>query len=132
MRISAAEEIPLNSPSLSVIIEAVRYRVTVPEKNGVELSRRATEFLALDSFPWRREKRGKVAEFDLRHELRQVSVRDNSIEIVVGRGKPLEFVSAMTGIPIDRLAGCTIEKLEVIFSGAGSPSGACSGDTSLP
>jgi radical SAM family uncharacterized protein/radical SAM-linked protein len=124
MRISAAEEIPLNSPSLSVIIEAVRYRVTVPEQSGVDLSRKATEFLALDSFPWRREKRGKVAEFDLRHELRQVSVRDNSLEIVVGRGKPLEFVSAMTGIPIDGLAGSTIEKLEVIFSAADSVSGA--------
>jgi hypothetical protein len=35
--------------------------------------------------------------------------------MVIGRCKPLEFVSAMTGFSIKELEDCRIEKLEVIF-----------------
>jgi len=37
------------------------------------------------------------------------------VEMVVGRGKPLEFAAAITGMPPDELRGVRIEKLEVLF-----------------
>lgn len=116
VKVVSAEEIPLKGPSLSVIIEAVRYLVTSEALAGIDLQASAEAFLKTDSFPWHREKRGKVLDLDLRRELRDVTVSGTSLELLVGRGKPLEFVAAITGVPLDRLAGSRIEKLEVVFT----------------
>lgn len=117
VRVVAAEEIPLNSPSLSVIIKAVRYRVTLPGGLAQGLEAQMAAFLALDSLPYRREKRGKVTEFDLRHEARSIDVTAaGALELVISRGKPLEFVAAITGLPLEQLADCRIEKLDCIFT----------------
>ncbi|GAM10480.1 putative protein [Geobacter sp. OR-1] len=117
VRIVFAEEIPLNSPSLSVIIDAVRYRVTLWEHFDLDLAQQVTAFVALDSCKWVRQKRGKTTELDLRQELKELKMVDGTIlEMVVSRGKPLEFASAITGLPLELLADCRIEKTEVIFS----------------
>jgi radical SAM-linked protein len=116
IKIVSAEEIPLKSPSLSVIIDSVRYRVTSEALVGIDLAVKAREFLALESFPWRREKRGKVVELDLRAELREVVADGYSVELLVARGKPLEFVAAIMGVPLEQLAESRIEKLEVVFA----------------
>ena len=60
VKIMEAHEIPLRAESLSVIMEAVRYRVTLPY-DLLELPRLVAEFMALESYPFRREKKGKVA-----------------------------------------------------------------------
>ena len=112
-----AVSIPLKSESLSVIMEKVRYRVTLPDTAGMDLPQLVERFLSLETFPHRREKRGKVVELDLRRELKTVSAYDNGLEMVVGRGKPLEFAAAITGLPAASLADATIEKIEVIFKG---------------
>jgi radical SAM-linked protein len=116
VKVVSAEEIPLKGPSLSVIIEAVRYRVTSEALAGIDMSARIEAFMAMETFPWRREKRGKVLDLDLRLELRDVTVSGASLELLVGRGKPLEFVSAITGVQPDRLTGSRIEKLDVVFT----------------
>lgn len=123
VKVVSAEEIPLKGASLSVMIESVRYRISSELLAGVDLPTRIEAFLAMDAFPWRREKRGKVVELDLRRELCEATATGGGIELLVGRGKPLEFVSAISGIPLELLAGSRIEKLDVVFaSHAGSTS----------
>jgi radical SAM-linked protein len=116
MEIMEAREIPLQAESLSVIMAAVRYRVTLPGSNGVDLPLSAERFLALESCPFRREKRGKTLELDLRHELVQLKGDGDILEMTISRGKPLEFAAAITGLAPEELAGAKIEKLDVIFS----------------
>ena len=115
MEILAATEIPLKSPSLSVIMAGVRYRVTLPAGHGLDLPDLAARFLARESCPYRREKQGKVQEFDLRGELDSLVAAGDTLEMVVRRGKPLEFVAAVTDRAPETLAGAGIEKLEVLF-----------------
>ncbi|HEY6873372.1 MAG TPA: TIGR03960 family B12-binding radical SAM protein [Geobacteraceae bacterium] len=115
IEIMEAREIPLRAESLSVIMKGVRYRVTLPGPAGLDLPLLAERFLALETFPYHREKKGKAQEFDLRRELAELTVDGNSLEMVVAKGKPLEFATAITGLSPDGLAGARIEKLAVDF-----------------
>ena len=116
VRVLEAVLISMKAPALSVIMERVRYRVTVPEELASGLSDKVAAFLALDSWPLRREKKGKVVEFDLRHELADLSVSGCTVEMVVGRGKPVEYTSAILGLPVESLKELRLEKLEVLFA----------------
>jgi len=116
MRVVEAAEISMKAPSLSVIMEKVRYRVTLPDALKLDLPGKIAEFLALESSPMRREKKGKVVEFDLRHELYQLSAEGQALEMVVGRGKPSEFAAAILGVSVEELKDARLEKLEVLFA----------------
>ena len=118
VRVLEAALIPMKAQALSVLMERVRYRVTLPEPVTVDLQDQAARFLALESWPLRREKKGKVVEFDLRHELFELSVAGASLEMLVGRGKPVEFASAVLGLPAEAFKEARLEKLEVIFARA--------------
>jgi hypothetical protein len=75
-------------------------------------------------------KKGKCLELDLRKELSGLVATADSLEMVVRRGKPLEFVAAVTGLPEESLRPSRIEKLEVFFRhtpGSGTAK-ACVGD----
>ncbi|GFO62427.1 TIGR03960 family B12-binding radical SAM protein [Geomonas paludis] len=115
VRVLEADEIDLRAPALSVIMDKVRYRVTLPEELAVDLEAKAAAFLALESSPVKREKKGKATEFDLRHELAELKVEGRALEMVAGRGKLVEFVGAILGVPNDALKEARLEKLEVIF-----------------
>lgn len=115
VEILESAEIPLNSTSLSVIMDKVRYRVTLPAGLDLDLPARAVSFLALESHPYHREKKGKIQDFDLRMELQDLRVSGGELEMVVGRGKPLEFAAAITGLSLEELTGAQVEKLDVIF-----------------
>ncbi|NVO00005.1 MAG: TIGR03960 family B12-binding radical SAM protein [Geobacteraceae bacterium] len=111
-----AWKIDPKSPTLSMIMDTVRYRVTVPENAGIiDLAAGAARFMELDSYPFFRVKKNGEQHYDLRHELHDLTVDSNSLTMEIGRGKPLEFVSAITGTSIKDLEDCRIEKLEVIF-----------------
>jgi len=115
IRILEAAEIPLRSESLSVLIEAVRYRVVLPEGLVPDLPEKVEDFLRLETFIHRRIKKGKMAEIDLRQEISELHALAGTLEMVVKRGKPLEFASAITGIPEEELRSSKIEKREVCF-----------------
>ncbi|MBJ6726064.1 TIGR03960 family B12-binding radical SAM protein [Geomesophilobacter sediminis] len=118
VKVLEAAEIPLRAPSLSSVMEKVRYRVTLPDACAAELPARVSAFLALESAPIRREKKGKVVEFDMRQELCELRADGKVLEMVITRGKPLEYAAAVLEVPVDSLRGVPQEKLEVIFSGA--------------
>jgi radical SAM family uncharacterized protein/radical SAM-linked protein len=115
LRIMAVVKIPRCSPSLSVITESVLYRVTLQAHCPSDLDARIEAFMALETFPLRREKKGKVAELDLRREVIELRACGNSLEMTIRRGKPMEFAAAVTGLNPAELADARIEKLEVIF-----------------
>jgi radical SAM family uncharacterized protein/radical SAM-linked protein len=108
-------EIPLRSASLSVIMDRVRYRVTLPDPVILDLQACVEGFLARETFPYHREKKGKSLDLDLRRELTDLQADSSSLEMVVGRGKPLEFTAAITGLSPEELAEARIEKQEVVF-----------------
>ena len=118
VRVLEAAAIPMRALALSVIMEKVRYRVTLPEELAADLPDKVARFLSLSSSPLRREKKGKVVEFDLRHELYELSATGHALELLVGRGKPVEFASAILGIPAEALKEARLEKLEVLFAQA--------------
>ncbi len=115
MQILDAAEIPLRAEALSVIMDKIRYRVILPDHVDIDLAECTARFLALESFVCRREKRGRVTELDLRRELHGLATAGKILEMVVKRGKPLEFAEAITGLSAAELASARIEKLEVVF-----------------
>jgi len=114
IEIMEAHEIPLRAESLSVIMEAVRYRVTLPHEL-LDLPRLVADFMALESYPFRREKKGKSQEIDLRRELVELKPDVGRLEMLIVKGKPLEFAVAITGLAAAELADARIEKLAVTF-----------------
>lgn len=117
VEILEAVEIPLRAPSLSTIMELVRYRVQIPAPLCADLNEQAARFLALESVPYVREKKGKTLELDLRRELKELTAQGDTLEMLVGRGKPVEFAAAVCGVPAEALADARIRKVEVLFSG---------------
>lgn len=115
MEILDCREIPLRAESLSVIIDKIWYRVTLPDPIVLDLPSCAANFLARETCPLHREKRGKTQDFDLRRELTEVKADARSLKMLVGRGKPLEFAAAITGLSPAELADARIEKLDVVF-----------------
>jgi len=69
-------------------------------------------------FVIKRKKKGEIQTIDLRGEVASLSATTSSIELVAGRGKPVEFARAIMGN--DELQGddIRVEKLEVIFNSA--------------
>ena len=115
MHVMEAVTIPRNVPSLSVIMDSVVYRITLPDKILLDLQSSVEQFMGMESFPFRREKKGKTLELDLRHELVDLRADGNTLEMNIRRGKPLEFAASITGLTADELAEARIEKLEVFF-----------------
>lgn len=111
-----AIEVPLKTESLSVLIQATRYRVTLPEYPVELLVQQVEQFLAHDSWIQVREKKQQRQEFDLRQEVHSLTACGSMLELIIARGKPVEVASAVTGIPLVNLKHCRIEKLETIFN----------------
>lgn len=65
--------------SLPQIVEASEYLVVLPDcRKGEELERAVEELLSKDSIPFRREKGGKVREYDLRPLIKGLKLVENN------------------------------------------------------
>ncbi len=115
IKIIEADMIPWKSPSLSVIISAARYKLELPPGLVVDLQDAVERFLARDSFVYTRDAKGKNMSLDLRQELLSLSVDGTSLELVTKRGKPKEYLEAITGLDQDTLRDARIMKLDVIM-----------------
>jgi len=115
MTILEATEIDLKAPSLSPLIEATRYLVTLPDYDPETLQKQCVQFMAHSSWILIREKKGQQQTIDLRQETRQLSASGNTLEIILGRGKAIELTSAITGLTMDVLKTARIEKTDVVF-----------------
>jgi radical SAM-linked protein len=118
LKILEAEQVDVKSPSLSTLIDKTRYRISFDGAGTEQLSELCVQFMAHAGFVIQRKKKGEIQTIDLRGEVASLSATTSSIELVAGRGKPVEFARAIMGN--DALQGddIRVEKLEVIFNSA--------------
>jgi radical SAM family uncharacterized protein/radical SAM-linked protein len=120
LEILAAERADLKAPSLSTLIDKTRYRLTFANIAPEALLQLCVQFLAHAEYVIQRKKKGEVQTVDLRGETTSLSAAGASLELVAGRGKPLEFARAISANADLQADDVCIEKLEVIFNaGAG-------------
>ncbi len=115
LEILAAEQADLKAPSLSTLIDKTRYRITFGEAAEDGLSELCVQFMAHNHYVIHRKKKGEVQSVDLRAETASLSVAGSVVELVAGRGKPLEFARAICGNDALQADDIRIEKLEVLF-----------------
>ena len=116
LRIMESEEIDAKSPSISTLIDATRYRITIAKADPDKLLNQCVQFLAHDSFVILRTKKGQTQTVDLRCETVSLTADDLSVELVAKRGKPVEFARAITGNEALQGDDIKVEKMEVIFT----------------
>ncbi len=116
LQILESAEMDVKSPSISTLIDATRYRITLDNMAADELSERCVQFLAHDSFVIQRTKKGDVQEVDLRNETVSLTAEGQTLLLVAKRGKPLEFARAISGNDTLKGEEIRIEKLDVIFA----------------
>ncbi len=116
LRILEAELVDMKAPSLSTLIESTHYRMTLAESWAGSLVERCVQFLAHSDFVIQRtKKKGETQAIDLRREVVSLSASGATLDLVAGRGKPLEFARAITGRDDLQADDVRIEKCDVIF-----------------
>ncbi|GFE62021.1 B12-binding protein [Geobacter sp. AOG2] len=115
LQVLEAELVDVKSPSLSPQMAATHYRITLNKTLSGDLSEKCELFLAHDSFVIQRIKKGERQTIDLRRETVSLVAGNGSIELVAGRGKPVEYARAITGDDTLSMDDLRVEKLEVIF-----------------
>jgi radical SAM-linked protein len=111
-----AKQIDVKSPSLSTLIDKTRYRITFSNMDSEALSEQCVQFMAHTEFVIQRKKKGEVRKIDLRGEVASLSVDGCAVNLVAGRGKPVEFIRAILGNETVQADDVRIEKREVLFN----------------
>lgn len=115
LEILEATERDLKDPSLSTLIDKTCYHITLDGYGEERLTELCVQFMAHSSFVIERKKKGEIQKVDLRGETSSLVSKCNTLELIAGRGKPLEFVRAITGCNELASADIHIEKKYVIF-----------------
>ena len=116
LRILESDEVDAKSPSISTLIDATRYRMTIVGADAEQLSEQCVRFLAHASFVIERFKKGQTTTVDLRGETVSLVADGQTFELVAKRGKPIEFARAITGNEALQGNDIKVEKLEVLFT----------------
>ncbi|QEM69998.1 TIGR03960 family B12-binding radical SAM protein [Geobacter sp. FeAm09] len=116
LRILDAERVDVKSPSLSAQMIATHYRITFNSAPCDDLSQKSERFLAHDSFVIQRIKKGERQTIDLRSETVSLIAGPDSLDLVAGRGKPVEYARAITGNDALAMDDLRVEKLDVVFA----------------
>jgi radical SAM family uncharacterized protein/radical SAM-linked protein len=115
LRILESEGVDVKSPSISTLIDATRYRITINNAVPEELQEQCVQFLAHESFVIKRTKKGQTQEIDLRGETVSLIADKQTLELVAKRGKPVEFARAITGNETLQSDDIVVQKLAVFF-----------------
>lgn len=110
-----ATRIDVKSPSLSILIDKTRYRITFDTQLSDKLPELCVQFMAHTSHVIQRKKKGDTKTIDLRSEVTSLTASGPSLELVAGRGKPVEFARAITCNADLQAEDISVEKLEVFF-----------------
>ena len=116
LQILEATQIDAKSPSLSTLIDRTRYRITFDEQLSERLPELCVQFLAHTDYVIQRKKKSNIQNVDLRGEVISLTASGASLELVAGRGKPLEFARAIIGNTNLLADDIYVEKLEVLFT----------------
>lgn len=118
LRILEAIEVDSKAPSISTLIEATRYRITLAGIDAATLAEGCVRFLAQDSHVIQRSKKGQTQTVDLRSETVSLTASGQTFELVAKRGKPVEFARAISGTVELQGDDIQVAKLEVLFTTA--------------
>ncbi|MSN25069.1 MAG: TIGR03960 family B12-binding radical SAM protein [Geobacter sp.] len=116
LRILESVEEDVKAPSISTMIDATSYLITIESIAAERLAEMCVQFLAQPSFVIQRIKKGDVREVDLRGETVSLTTDGQTLNLVAKRGKPLEFARAITANNELKGEDIRVEKLEVIFA----------------
>lgn len=116
LQVLEALDADLKAPSISTLIQATRYRITIDKMPAEALSEQCVQFLAHDSFVIERHKKGETQKVDLRGETVSLTADGQALELLAKRGKPLEFARAISGDDTLKGEDVRIEKLDVLFT----------------
>jgi len=115
IHILEAEQFDLKAPSLSTLIDKTRYCITFDAAWADRLPGLCEKFMAEESHFVHRKKKGQTQSIDLRQQIASLKANGNTLELIAGRGKPLEFAMAISNDENLQADDLLIEKLEVIF-----------------
>ncbi|KAB0664405.1 TIGR03960 family B12-binding radical SAM protein [Oryzomonas japonica] len=116
LRILEAERVDVKSPSLSTQMIATHYRITFNNVPCDDLPQKCEQFLAHSDFVIQRIKKGERQTIDLRSETVSLVAGPDSLDLVAGRGKPVEYARAITGDDTLAMDDLRVEKLDVVFA----------------
>jgi len=116
LQVLEALDADLKAPSISTLIQATRYRITIDKMPAEALSEQCVQFLAHNSFVIERHKKGETQKVDLRGETVSLTAAGQALELLAKRGKPFEFARAISGDDTLKGEDVRIEKLDVIFT----------------
>lgn len=116
LRILESAEVDAKSPSISTLIEATRYSITILKASPELLQQQCVQFLAHDTFVIQRTKKGLTQTVDLRGETVSLRADGQKLDLVARRGKPLEYARAITCDEALEGNDIQVEKLEVLFT----------------
>ena len=122
LEILSIEEVYLSLPSLQSQMRYAEYRVVVEsEETLAEMEKRVEQMLSAQSLPRQRERKGKVAEYDLRPLIDDLWIEGHEGTICV-LGMRLQSDSQATGRPDEVLEAmglgdvpCSIERTRCLF-----------------
>ncbi|HPX60207.1 MAG TPA: TIGR03960 family B12-binding radical SAM protein [Deltaproteobacteria bacterium] len=108
--------VELKAPSLSTLIDRTRYRITFGPSLTEQLPGLCQAFMDCEHYVIERKKKGDSQSIDLRGQVAALTTAGAAVELVAGRGKPLEFAQAISRNPELQADDVRIEKLEVLFT----------------
>ena len=107
--------LPWQTPSPSVSIKEVMYRVNLPTEAPEDLDRRLEDFLAAGEVPVRRDKGGKKVNVDLRPDVVDLQCADNALLLTMVKGSPTQLTAHLLGLTAEEVRSLRIRKTAVVL-----------------
>jgi radical SAM-linked protein len=107
--------LPWQSPSPSVSIKEVLYRVSLPAEAPEDLDRRLEDFLASSEVPVSRDKGGKSVSVDLRPDVIGLEVADGALLLTMVKGSPTLLAAHLLGLTVEGARSLRIRKTAVVL-----------------
>jgi radical SAM family uncharacterized protein/radical SAM-linked protein len=107
--------LPWQTPSPSVSIKEVLYRVTLPAEVPEDLDRRLEAFLAAGEVFVSRDKGGKSVSVDLRPDVIDLEHADGALLLTMIKGSPTRLTEHLLGLSVEQARSLRIRKTAVVL-----------------
>ncbi len=108
-----AAVIAWKAPSPSASVASSSYSVPLPETVPVDLELRIASFLAAESVPTIRLKKGREEQIDLRPDLVNLSLKDGMLHIELTKGSPLQVAAYLFDFDVEDVRRLGVSKTAI-------------------
>jgi radical SAM family uncharacterized protein/radical SAM-linked protein len=112
-RVVEAAVIPWKSPSPSASVLSSCYSVPFPVPAPVDLGQRLVDFLEAEHLPFKRLKKGREEEIDLRPDLIALTLTDVALDITLVKGSPLPVAACLFDLEIEDVRRLGVTKTAI-------------------